>query len=88
MDQTFTRAETLSCKKCLEFIFLTLDGEATENEIKISEHHLQVCIKCSEAYKLEVEIRKALKSRILPQPLPLDLLSLIKNKITTPDTHP
>jgi predicted anti-sigma-YlaC factor YlaD len=88
MNESFTETRKLPCEKCLEFIHLMLDGEASENEITIVNLHLQECNSCNGAFILEVEIRKALKSRVLPQPLPVGLLHLIKDKIATPDTHP
>ena len=88
MAQNFTKKDKLTHGKCREFIDLILDGEASEIEKELVALHLEECGGCNDSYKLEVAIRQALKNKVHPLSPPWDLISLIKEKITTPDTHP
>lgn len=88
MAQNITKKDKLSHGKCREFIDLVLDGEASEIEKELVALHLEECGGCNDSYKLEIAIRQALKSKVHPLSSPLDLITLIKGNITTPDTHP
>ena len=77
--------QTTKCpevEKCLELIHLVLDSEASSEQENYLTEHLEMCIQCLENYNIEKEIRTALRNRLENKKVPIDLISIIKDKIS------
>lgn len=73
-----------TCKeftKCLEYLYLMLDNEATEKQEAYLKNHLENCLYCFEQYEVERHIRDLIRSKVLNLPVPGDLAQEIKTKV-------
>ena len=68
-------------KKCLDILHLMLDNEASDDQEKYLNAHIESCMVCFEQYKVENEIRILIKIRIKNQPVPAHLAQDIRNKV-------
>ncbi len=79
LKQSF-RSRT-SCKGCIELLELITDDEASPNEIKHFQKHINECLPCYEAYNLEKSIKEMLQTKLKRKQVPDDLIQSIKLKI-------
>jgi mycothiol system anti-sigma-R factor len=66
---------------CLKVIQTILDGEASEEQRKHFEAHIEDCLSCFEQFNLDKTIKLALQTKICKMDVPGDLLQTIKIKI-------
>jgi anti-sigma factor (TIGR02949 family) len=74
----------MSCKECekvADMMHAVLDGEATCNEMKEFEMHLDNCINCSSHYHEEKELFKEIKAKMKHKCCPEQVLNSIMDKI-------
>ncbi|MBC7486277.1 MAG: zf-HC2 domain-containing protein [Cytophagaceae bacterium] len=69
------------CKDCLSLLYSVLDGEATENEIKYLNEHVNGCSPCYQHYHIEKAVKELIKYKIAKKEVPSDLINCIKNKL-------
>ncbi len=67
--------------KCLEIIELILDNEGSSEQEAFLFEHIKQCSCCLEHYNVEAEFHKLVKTRISKEPVPVDLVKSIRNKI-------
>ncbi|TDI67098.1 MAG: anti-sigma factor [Bacteroidetes bacterium] len=79
LKQSF-RSRT-SCKGCIELLELITDDEASPEEIKHFQKHIDECLPCYEAYNLEKSIKEMLQTKLKRKQVPDDLIQSIKLKI-------
>ena len=70
-----------SCQRCLELLELVTDGEASPEEEKHFNDHINECLPCFETYNLEKSIKEMLQTRLDKKKVPDDLINSIKKKI-------
>jgi len=70
-----------SCKGCLELLELITDDEASPEEVKYFQKHIDECLPCYEAYNLEKSIKEMLQTKLEKKQVPDDLIQSIKLKI-------
>lgn len=70
-----------SCKRCLELLELVADGEASPEEEKHFNDHINECLPCFETYNLEKSIKEMLQTKLDKKQVPEDLINSIKQKI-------
>ncbi len=68
-------------QECLAAIRLILDGEATTDQLRHFQNHIDCCMPCIENYNLEVTIRQLLCDRLKRKDVPTDVISSIRSKI-------
>lgn len=86
IDNTSEQKATDGCsefKKCLEILYLMLDNEADDAQVKYLNKHLDSCMICFEQYKVEKQIRELLRTKCANLPVPGDLAQTIRNKVFT-----
>jgi anti-sigma factor (TIGR02949 family) len=66
---------------CLKVIQTILDGEASEEQRKHFETHIEDCLSCFDQFNLDKTIKLALQTKICKMDVPVDLLQLIRVKI-------
>ncbi len=74
----------MACKECdkiASMIHAILDGEATCDEMKEFEQHLDNCIHCSSYYHEEKELFTEIKAKMELKCCPDKLLNSVKEKI-------
>ncbi len=69
-------------QECLKAIQLILDGEATTDQLKHFQSHMDHCMPCIENYNLEVTIRQLLCDRLERKAVPNEIIDSIKSKIS------
>lgn len=69
------------CKKVADMMHAVLDGEATCDEMKEFEQHLDMCIKCSGHYQEEKKLFQEIKAKLQQKCCPEKLLDSIRQKI-------
>lgn len=67
--------------ECMKLLQLMLDGEASEEEAKIFNDHIEKCMPCYEYYNLEKTIKEIIQTKIERKAVPGDLVDSIKSKI-------
>ncbi|MEQ8583715.1 MAG: anti-sigma factor [Marinoscillum sp.] len=67
--------------KCLQYLHLMLDNEATEEQEIYLKNHIHKCMVCFEQYEVEKQIRELLRSKLTNQKVPADLAQAIRNKV-------
>lgn len=74
----------MSCKECdkvATMMHAVLDGEASCEEMKEFEQHLDKCLKCSDHYHEEKELFKEIKSKMQHKCCPEKVLNSVLEKI-------
>ena len=74
-------AEESDCVKCLQNLYLMVDGEASGEQEEFFNNHIDKCIPCFDSYSLEKSVKTFLQTRIEHKSVPIQLISDIKNKI-------
>lgn len=70
-----------SCESCLKLLELVTDGEASPEEEKHFNDHINECLPCFESFNLEKSIKEMLQTRLDKKQVPDDLIKSIKQKI-------
>jgi anti-sigma factor (TIGR02949 family) len=70
-------------QRCREMLQKILDGDATPEQQREFQQHMQHCLPCYNAYELEMAIRALLKSRCNGNGAPPELVEKIKQQIQT-----
>ena len=73
--------DQISCKGCLELLELITDDEASPEEVKHFQKHINECLPCYETYNLEKSIKEMLQTKLEKKQVPDDLIKSIKFKI-------
>lgn len=84
MSDTSEKKVPIDCKeyeKCLEYLHLMLDNEATEAQEKYLKNHLEHCMVCFEQYEVERQIRELLKTKLINQKVPDNLAAAIRTRV-------
>lgn len=84
MPHNSEKKEPVDCKeykRCLEYLNLMLDNEATLEQETYLKNHIESCMLCFEQYEVEKQIRELLKTRIERRPVPADLAQSIRQKV-------
>ncbi len=77
-------SENLSGKpRCREMLQKILDGDASPEEQREFQEHMQQCLPCYNAYELEMAIRVLLQTRCNGHGAPPELIEKIKQQIQT-----
>lgn len=71
----------VSCQRCLELLQLMTDGEASAEEEKEFNKHIDDCLPCYETYNLEKSIKEMLRTKLEKKQVPDDLIQSIRQKI-------
>lgn len=69
-------------RKCYEILEMILDGESSEKDQVDYHEHINQCWNCFQDYKLEKAIRDLIKYKIEKKPVPVKLLSTIKERLS------
>lgn len=69
------------CERCLELLEMIMDGEASPEEEKHFQKHINDCLPCYETYNLEASIKQLLQTKLEKKQVPEDLILSIKSKI-------
>jgi predicted anti-sigma-YlaC factor YlaD len=67
--------------KCTELLSLVIDGQATQEQRKDLDYHLQNCEECREEYLFSKKIKDSLKQKLQPLKSPSDLANSIQTEI-------
>jgi len=67
-------------EKCLEYLSLVVDGEASSEQSTFVQNHIKSCMPCNEKYEVEKAIRELLQQKCSCN-APTDLLESIKSNI-------
>ncbi len=84
MPSSAEKKESSNCKeftKCLEYLYLMLDNEATTTQKDYLMKHMESCMVCFEQYEVEKQLRELLKGNLASQPVPADLAQVIRLKV-------
>jgi anti-sigma factor (TIGR02949 family) len=78
------------CQDIDQYLYIlrqVLDGESTTEDERYLTKHLDNCSCCLEAYELEKQVRKLLRTRIARRKVPAGLAASIKAKILQAAIH-
>ncbi|MDN4164868.1 hypothetical protein QWY31_05105 [Cytophagales bacterium LB-30] len=66
---------------CIQMLYLIIDGQASEDQIKEFSKHMKDCTPCYKHHELEQAIKQTLQAKIDNRPIPPGLIESIKTKI-------
>lgn len=67
--------------ECLKYLQLIMDGEATPEQQKHFNQHIDECMPCFKRFDLEKTIRQVLQAKCGKKEVPAELIQSIKDKI-------
>ena len=69
-------------EKCVEILYLILDGEANKEQEEYYTNHIDECWNCFKDYQLEKAIKELVQNKIERKVVPADLIEEIKLRIS------
>jgi len=79
----FKKSETKAtcCNGCMDVLHMVIDGEATEDQIKYLNEHIDECAPCYNHYKIDKSVKEVIKHKLGNKTVPPALLDNIKSKL-------
>ena len=73
--------ENHNCDNVIKRVYLYLDGELDQNEVKEFMWQIEHCNSCFEKYKIEKNFKEYIVSKALNKTISSELIASIKDKI-------